>query len=626
MNQHVLMINYKYKAKFPFYLILIFLITLFTLITITINLNYEQLQEFNFITSKQQIDPYRKTIIFPNSFHLPDSKLKDYYIDTLQQTLDSNDVLIKNKVLFKPSIGGIPYSSQEIQLFNATNNNNNQECSESSSKIKVDISPAYNKNTNITRIIENFINENNSYYNELKPFFPEIENQLNQGIIEKYWFQLIGSSIWLKEYGINLMISRIVYSSKQNHGFPQFSLSYLQIYDNEWNELNNIELIVPTDNDGDDENKKFKIMKYPSISPIPIYHNIKDYSIGKPIGIEDPRIQLIKNEKGFEEPIIIFNSQHYKINKEKSKPGQELKYDKNRSIFIGWLWKNQKGKFNVEEISNSKYDNFEYIKIKHMELPNDEQSGVEKNWSLMINNQDRLTFGYDKYIYFVYQFLNLKILKCSLQDDDTTCEWEYKANESKEVGLFHGGTELININQIIEEDNNPNKQLMKLQQNIPKGREIWIGFARAVLLHCGCGSTMYRPNLVIIMKDKSNYKLAYVSSFSDLGIEVLPWYKNGKLCDVKNLIIPNGISSWTIDSNPKGNIIDTMSFTITRRDATVDLVFMKGLLTAVLFDSNMRLFEEDHENQIGFKSNHNINCALAESMNFCKKYGKLHKD
>ena len=175
MNQHVLMINYKYKAKFPFYLILIFLITLFTLITITINLNYEQLQEFNFITSKQQIDPYRKTIIFPNSFHLPDSKLKDYYIDTLQQTLDSNDVLIKNKVLFKPSIGGIPYSSQEIQLFNATNNNNNQECSESSSKIKVDISPAYNKNTNITRIIENFINENNSYYNELKPFFQKLK-------------------------------------------------------------------------------------------------------------------------------------------------------------------------------------------------------------------------------------------------------------------------------------------------------------------------------------------------------------------------------------------------------------------------------------------------------------------
>ena len=38
-------------------------------------------------------------------------------------------------------------------------------------------------------------------------------------------------------------------------------------------------------------------MKYPSISPIPIYHNIKDYSIGKPIGIEDPRIQLIKMKR-----------------------------------------------------------------------------------------------------------------------------------------------------------------------------------------------------------------------------------------------------------------------------------------------------------------------------------------
>ena len=62
--------------------------------------------------------------------------------------------------------------------------------------------------------------------------------------------------------------------------------------------------------------------------------------------------------------------------------------------------------------------------------------------------------------------------------------------------------------------------------------------------HCGCSETMYRPNMVILVKDdvptntniasgKSNYRLTHVSSFMDLGIEVLPWWEDKGLCEGK---------------------------------------------------------------------------------------------
>ena len=292
-----------------------------------------------------------------------------------------------------------------------------------------------------------------------------------------------------------------------------------------------------------------------------------------------------------------------------------VKYGKYRSIFLGWLWRTQKGKNNLEELPDKKMHSMEYIKIKEMIRPNNERRGTEKNWGLFLDYEMRKEKGFDTHLYFIYQFKDTKILKCSLYDEDN-CEWEYEVNDYMGSGSFHGGTELVSINRILDEHKLPELDDLKLR--IPEGRQIWIGFARAVLKECGCGTHLYRPNLIVFMKDKREYKFSYVSSFNDFGIEVLEWWIGQGLCTAKNLIIPNGISSWNIEKEKDGSLMDYMTFTITRRDATVDLVHLKGILRSLLFEnSNPKLLA--HE-QKGFRTNTNLDCALRRSDEYCKVY------
>ena len=63
--------------------------------------------------------------------------------------------------------------------------------------------------------------------------------------------------------------------------------------------------------------------------------------------------------------------------------------------------------------------------------------------------------------------------------DEDNCEWEYEVNDYMGSGSFHGGTELVSINRILDEHKLPELDDLKLR--IPEGRQIWIGFARAVL-------------------------------------------------------------------------------------------------------------------------------------------------
>ncbi|KAF6071179.1 hypothetical protein FOB64_001586 [Candida albicans] len=200
-------------------------------------------------------------------------------------------------------------------------------------------------------------------------------------------------------------------------------------------------------------------------------------------------------------------------------------------------------------------------------------------------------------------------------------------DDYEDAGVLHGGTELININQLLHQYDYP--ELNSIKDLIPNGREYWVGFARASLKNCGCGSRMYRPNLIVLMKDGKNYKFAYVSSFVGLGIEILPWYLDKGLCEHYNLIIPNGISSWTIEKDlhqkeKDKQVMDYMAFTISRRDATVDVVYVKGLLKALFTDSSSSKHLLAVE-QTGFKSVTNVDCALKNSEKFCKIYGETFK-
>ncbi|CAX42000.1 conserved hypothetical protein [Candida dubliniensis CD36] len=708
----------------------------------------------------------KRIIIFPNNFPLiKDDQLVKYYTEIMNQALNPQDLIYRNRFDYK--IPQFSYSTQQFELFSDDINNNNEQsssqCSKLSNQINIKTSRAINKNGNLRQILTRFLQDDGPYFQEFSPFFPNLKEQLqlsnnndnndddNDDIIKKHWYQFIGSTVWLQQYGVHLMISRIIYTEK-DQGLPIISLAYLQLFDRNWNELNDVELIIPDpksnskpnynkDNNNNKENNdkqlKYKSIIYPYFAPIPIYHNIKQLkkNNGRQFyGVEDPRIILIQNEFGYEEPIIIYNSHHRKISKidhdnnhDNDQEGK-INFKNYRSLFIGWLWQTQIGKFNLEQLSDIDYSKKnEYIKIKQLTRPNNQQNLIEKNWSLFLNHQEKLIDGYHSFIYFIYQFKNLKILKCPItttttnnnkendndNDNDNGCQWEYQIHDDNKFdsGYLHGGTELININEILENYlsststissssssssifGNGKQLINSIKDKLPSNRQLWIGFARAAMKNCGCGEKMYRPNMVILIKDtttttttttttsttdsgfgfgESKYKLTHVSSFMDLGIEILPWWEDQGLCKGNNVVIPNGISSWTIENENENeiesklksksklkvnNLMDYLILTITRRDATIDLVYIKGLLNALLSlnpNHNNNNNNNNNNNQINgggdgdgigkssiFKSsiffhgnlinddddsniNKNIDCALQYSHKYCQIYGETLK-
>ena len=556
----------------------------------------------------------RKMVIFPNNFEITDKNLLEYYLKTLEEPLHPQDTIYRNRFIYK--VPDVSYTSQTINLFSGlSQNSQSSKCEDLSSSYSFDVSGPQNKNCDLYKVLGKFLNDNSEYFQEISPLFPKLKEMLVKKEIEKHWFQLIGSSVWLEQYGVHLMTSRIFYSSTGDKVKPVVSLTYVQVFDHEWREIENVELIVP-DGEG-----KYKPMTYPTFLPMSVYHNEKQQQ-GRFYGVEDPRITSVRNKLGYDEPIIVYNSHHRKITDAKSDDDGEsnIHFKAYRSIFMAWLWQNQKGKNNVEEIETGKMKNRVYVKSKELIKPNNKREDKEKNWAPFINYQQRLQQGFDSHVYFMYQFQDLKILKCSLLDEED-CVWEYQFNDKNGAGRLRGGTELVNINQLLTTFDHP--EIKRVKDLMPQNREIWIGVARAALEKCGCGDKMYRPNIVILIKDGDDqYRLSHVSPFVGLGILILPWWPDKGLCDGKNLIIPNGISSWHLNKDEDNSVQDYLTLSISRADSTVDLLHIKGLLKSILFDDpNLKLLEL---NDYGF-NNKNIECAVKSSDAFCKKYGSEYK-
>ena len=137
------------------------------------------------------------------------------------------------------------------------------------------------------QILTRFMQDDGLYFQEFLPFFPNLKEQLQSAdddIINKHWYQFIGSTVWLQQYGVHLMISRIIYT-EVDQGLPIISLAYLQLFDRNWNELNDVELIIPdyetTTTTTTQSKYKYKSIIYPYFAPIPIYHNVKQLNTGK---------------------------------------------------------------------------------------------------------------------------------------------------------------------------------------------------------------------------------------------------------------------------------------------------------------------------------------------------------
>lgn len=536
------------------------------------------------------------------------------------------------------------YHQHEFNLFDSQENieENLDKCS---SKLQVEtkgisINAAKPFDVDLHDILSKLLKQkrDNRYYREIAPYFEDhLREHISKNEVNKFWFQLAGSSVWLEQYGVYLMIRRIIYSPLGTRNAPLISLSYAQLFNAQWEELHDTHLINPDD----DQQTDIEALKFPRFLEIPFYHK---YNKREKVnyGPEDPRITTIINSKGHHEPVIIFNALHQKEPEEGQDsdkavaggtPGKKLY----RSMWICYPFRFQKGKINTDGFDDESYSNAMYNRIFELKIEGQKRQLKQKNWTPFVSYIDRNSqttrhqIG-DTHINFVYRWSDMEIITCELST--AMCKYEYRTSpnlpDNAEVGELRGGTEMSSINELMQSLG------IDLKYYIPENREIWVGFARAHIEWCGCGPTTYRPNFVIITRDlvdgKNLYKLSHVSSSISFDIKLKGWALNrpDAVCDGNNILIPNGIASWVIPTNEEGEgkiSNDILTLTLSIADLDTVRVNIKNLLTSILKLDNLFLTKDqlpvlqNKKGMVGF-NNDNVKCAMESSKKFCNAYGK----
>lgn len=519
----------------------------------------------------------------------------------------------------------------------------------------------------LEKVVEEHDVSRDPYYMDISPLFlKHLRVLLKKDMLHTFWYRFSGSSVWLKDHNVHLVVSRFMFDSTRTKNHGKLSVAWGQIFDKNWNELNDVRLVFPTNDIGESDPEQFKVKdqtflsyRFPRIIPIPFHH---DYGKTKKLyfGPEDPRTMLVRNKNGYDEPIIVFNADHIKgiINDKGKKEKKRF-----RSMFMSFLFQRQVGKFAVDDESNPDSDNIIYTKTTELVILGVPRPLKAKNWTPMVSHNERIvTGGYDEHILFVTRFENLSILKCDIVNTPGTCLPIYSTEGS--VGALRGGTQFVNVNLLLQEQTR-----LPLFQLLPPGREVFLSVARAHLSECGCGHKFYRPNLVVIIKDQATYslfeegklqevtqyffKVSHVSSFLSLNVPVEPWFLDqpNSFCTEVNAIIPNGISSWKIGSleqiDGRWIATDEMALAFSVSDNSVDLLNIRGLLNLILNTPDKTLFLDPAllgtessallglpaldlggrlTTELGGYSNTNIECAIEKSMDFCRAYSEEQKE
>lgn len=621
---------------------------------------------------EQEALPWNRHIVLPAGYdfdktvlrrHLNATASKDWPIQQLKKT----------EVVRHPPVVDSPYTQHEaFPMFHSREEGSSKECDTllnlTIGSLMVDERqpiPGSFKNI-LETVVEELDVYHDPYYQEIAPLFiKHLRVLLKKEMVENFWFRLSGSSVWLKDHGVHLVVSRFVFSYHRSRDSPKLSFVLAQVFDKNWKELKDVRLVFPTNNLGDPDSPLFKVgdqefylYRFPRILPVPFHHDSGTTNT-RYYGPEDPRVILVRNKNGYDEPLVVFNAEHRIL--ETNDKG-EVNDKKFRSMFMCFPFQLRKGKFVTEGNNNEATDNLFFTKIVELGVVNSGRGGTNKNWSPMISDLLRHTSGgFDEHVYFATRLGNLEVLKCDLIGDTGMCTRAYSMDGG--VGPLRGGTPLVNINTLIQEQTD-----IPIRQILPPGREVFVAFARAHLTNCGCGMKFYRPNLIVITKDEATftrekegrledvtkyyYKVSHVSGFMSLHVPTDPWYADRpyRICAAVNAVIPNGISTWKVDSldvaDGRWRASDKLTLAFSVSDFSVDRVNLRGVLDAVLNTADQSLFlpppvikngaktaasfvsipELDYDGNLvqlllGY-SNTNIDCAISKSHDFCKAFGE----
>lgn len=561
------------------------------------------------------------TVIYPLRLKMNEEQIKSNYgpfldtsdgINFLQQEESATELMdqIMNQDYHNHKIS--MYGSSEVATSRFSS------CKVTRNDFNISISEPKKFENNMEYAVKTLIYhlKNDPAFAELEVFFGvnDLEKHIKEKSCDKHWYKFAGTSVFLKEYGVHLMISRMVYTPSLLRKDAILSLIYAQVYNQEWEELQNVELILPNF----DEEPVYEKVRFPRFLATPFYHDSTQIS-KRWYGPEDARILLINNKYNMEEPLIIFNAFHRKLREVKKEKGffkfknkaADSEFEYFRSIFMSWPLRTQVGKVNVDGTKNKTFDSIKYNKVTELRRKDATRLPVQKNWSPFTSFDDKKVDGYDKSIYFIYEWEDLKVLKCPLDNfigGVSDCDFVYKSEKKEgKVGPLRGGTELISIKNL-----NSN---IEVSDDV----EVWVGIARAHLTKCGCGNSMYRPNLVVLSRERRNFKVLNVSSFFSLDIDVIGWKVPEERCVKKepSVLIPNGISSWSTHSNEENKPSnDYVGITLSAGDSVDYIIYVKDLLLTLWKNMNIENYGKN-----AIYNDNPIYCAIKQSKEYCAEYG-----
>lgn len=582
--------------------------------------------------------------------HYPDRHL------TGSCATDHTDDLAHIKSLpFTPSIADESYVEQLFNVYtHGADDTFNEECSRIRHNFKVETNQYREIGLSLQETVASFYHSD--YYQEHADVFLKnpLEKQLEARSVSEYWFRFGGSSVYLEQYGVHFMVSRLTYSSRKDKGIGDVTFLVGEVYDRQWQLIPGAELIVPT-NDPDSTSASdqvhYTVYSASSVLAMPIFHRMKTVE-GTFFGTEDPRLILVQNSRGYEEPVAVFNQNHRKLVEieENNLDNPKFGFKQYRSLFQSYLWQTQRGKTNVDGVIGSEHIHADvegsahpttklFVKTVELRVAHTPRLSMQKNWTPFTSVFERRENGYDKYIYFVIRWTDLEVLRCTTDEFVSgvpVCIFVHRAVENKPItddpGPFRGGTALVSVNALLEANAHMHPLLQSAHQELSRSkREVWVGFARAHFKDCGCGpESFYRLNFVVVTRAfDGSFSVSVAGLYTSLGVPVPGWHMDTpeKLCtDGLSVLIANLIAQWSVMKDRHGMIQDYATLTLSVSDANNEVLHVKGLLAQLLAmsQSHSETFGGTGGRELPQRYNAHLECALHESRQFCLAFGAAY--
>ncbi|KAJ8143466.1 hypothetical protein OY671_003401 [Metschnikowia pulcherrima] len=522
-------------------------------------------------------------VLLPAGFDIPADILRDHLSGTSADEWDTIQ-LEKSEIKHIPLFHTGSFKTSESTLFSLSSD---VDCAEKGQSMEIATDNSKKMSINLRKILEIFRDETkrdaDSYNKQLQPI---LEKFMKEEKLETCWYGLAGSSVWLKDYGVHLFVSRLEVSDPESREHPRISMPLAQIYDERWNEIEDVRLVIPTNRVENSpafnaNGQDFVSYRFPRILPIPFDFESKH----EHWGTEDMRVLLVKNKNGHDEPVVVYNAYHVSENTERDENVEPENVASARAMYMSFPFQLQKGKQTRDEDESTR-DTW-YARTQKLAIEGQSDYRADKTWVPFVSTAG----DYSEHVMFVTSVEPLRIIKCDLWTADSQCTRE-DTHTGGTVSPFRGGTPLISLKRMDEED-----------------VEYFLGFTHANLRGCGCGIEFSRPNLVVVARNGPKWSLTHFSSYIDLGMEIMSWKPEDHICEGFNAMIPKGIEFWDSES-------DIISLDVSVSDITVERIHVKGVFHALEIARYWELgSEQDFESP--------VTCALEASRKFCKDYGNM---